>query len=71
MFAATDTAEAPWRVIEADDKKRARLNCISHLLSMIPYEDTTPDQIVLSPRQVDKGYKRPPLRKQHFVPETC
>ncbi len=69
MFAATNTAEAPWWVVEADDKKRARLNCISHLLGMIPYEDTTPDQIVLPPRQVDKGYKRPPIRKQHFVPE--
>jgi polyphosphate kinase 2 len=69
MLAATDTAEAPWWVIEADDKKRARLNCISHLLSMIPYEDTTPEQIVLPPRQVDKGYRRPPIHKQHFVPE--
>jgi polyphosphate kinase 2 len=70
MFAATDTAEAPWWVVEADDKERARLNCITHLLSSIPYEDTTPDQIVLPPRQVDTTYVRPPLKKQHFVPET-
>ena len=69
MFRATDTAEAPWWVVEADDKERARLNCISHILSMIPYEDTTPDQVVLPPRQVDKGYVRPPLAHQHFVPE--
>ena len=69
MFAATDTAEAPWWVVEANDKMRARLNCISHLLSVIPYEDTTPTQIVLPPRQVDKGYVRPPIKSQHFVPE--
>jgi polyphosphate kinase len=69
MFAATDTPEAPWWVVEANDKMRARLNCMSHVLSMIPYEDTTPTQIVLPPRQVDKGYRRPPIKKQHFVPE--
>ena len=70
MFAATDTHEAPWWVVDADDKDRARLNCISHLLSLIPYEDTTPDQIALPPRQVDKTYVRPPITRQHFVPET-
>ncbi len=69
MFAATDSVEAPWWVVEANDKMRARLNCMSHLLSMIPYQDTTPAQIVLPPRQVAKGYVRPPIRKQHFVPE--
>jgi polyphosphate kinase len=69
MFAATDTADAPWWVVEANDKMRARLNCMSHLLSMIPYEDTTPTQIVLPPRQVDKGYRRPPIKSQHFVPQ--
>jgi polyphosphate kinase 2 len=69
MFAATDTPEAPWWVVEADDKERARLNCISHVLSMIPYEDTTPEEVVLPPRQVDKGYVRPPIIHQHFVPE--
>jgi polyphosphate kinase 2 len=69
MFAATDTPEAPWWVVEANDKQRARLNCISHLLSLIPYEDTTPEQIVLPARQVDRGYSRPPIESQHFVPE--
>jgi polyphosphate kinase 2 len=69
MFAATDTAESPWWVVEANDKERARLNCISHLLSLLPYEDTTPEEVVLPPRQVDAGYKRPPMRKQHFVPQ--
>jgi polyphosphate kinase 2 len=68
MFAATDTPEAPWWVVEANDKMRARLNCMSHLLTMIPYEDTTPTQIILPPRQVDQGYRRPPIKKQHFVP---
>jgi polyphosphate kinase 2 len=69
MFSATDTAESPWWVVEADDKMRARLNCISHILKMSPYQDTTPEKIVLPDRQVDKGYIRPPLRHQHFVPE--
>ena len=69
MFAATDTPEAPWWVVEANDKMRARLNCMSHLLSMIPYQDTTPTQIILPPRQVDPGYRRPPIKKQHFVPD--
>jgi polyphosphate kinase len=70
MFAATDTAEAPWWVVEADDKERARLNTITHLLSQIPYEDTTPAQIVLPARQVDPGYVRPPIKQQHFVPQA-
>ena len=69
MFAATDTPGSPWWVVEANDKLRARLNCISHLLSLIPYEDTTPEQVVLPPRQVDQGYVRPPIESQHFVPE--
>jgi polyphosphate kinase 2 len=68
MFSYTDIKQAPWYVVEADDKRKARLNCISHLLSLIPYEDLTPDQIKLPPRQ-DKGYVRPPLSEQTFVPE--
>jgi len=70
MFAHTDIKQAPWYVVEADDKKRARLNCISHLLSMIPYEDLTPDSIELPPRQDDFKYVRPPLSDQTFVPEV-
>ena len=69
MFAATDKPETPWWVVEADDKERARLNCISHLLSLLPYDDTTPEQIVLPARQVDDGYVRPPIESQRFVPE--
>ena len=70
MFAHTDFKQAPWYVVNADDKKRARLNCITHLLSLIPYEDLTPDEIALPPRQPDTGYVRPPLTDQTFVPEV-
>ena len=70
MFAATDIPESPWNVVEADDKKRARLNCISHLLSMIPYEDLTPKPIKLPPRQKILHYDRPPIETQNFVPEV-
>jgi polyphosphate kinase 2 len=70
MFAYTDTKQSPWFVVNADDKKRARLNCIHHLLSMIPYEDLTPEPIALPPRRKRKGYVRPPLSEQTFVPEV-
>ncbi len=69
MFAYTDTKESPWFVVEADDKKRARLNCIHHLLSMIPYEDLTPEPMELPKRKETKGYVRPPMDAQNFVPE--
>lgn len=69
MFAYTDIKQAPWYVVNADDKKRARLNCIAHLLNMIHYEDLTPPQIELPPRQKKKGYIRPPITDQTFVPE--
>jgi len=69
MFRYTDTKLSPWYVVEADDKKRARLNCISHLLSMIPYEDLTPQVLSLPPRQIDDNYVRPPFEEQTFVPD--
>jgi polyphosphate kinase 2 len=69
MFKYTDIKQAPWWVVNSDDKRRARLNCISHLLSMIPYEDLTPEPIKLPPRQGDVGYVRPPISDQTFVPE--
>ncbi|WP_373693611.1 polyphosphate kinase 2 [Limnofasciculus baicalensis] len=69
MLAATDTKESPWYVVEADDKKRARLNCITHLLSMIEYEDLTPKPIELPPRQKELDYVRPPMSTQNFVPD--
>ena len=70
MFAHTDIKQAPWYVVNADSKKRARLNCIKHLLSMIPYEDLTPKPIKLPPREEDVGYVRPPITDQTFVPEV-
>jgi polyphosphate kinase 2 len=70
MFAHTDIKQAPWYVVNADSKKRARLNVISHLLSAIPYEDLTPEPINLPPREPDEGYVRPPMSDQTFVPEV-
>jgi len=68
MFAHTDIKQAPWYVVKSDIKKHARLNCIAHLLSMIPYEDLTPKPIELPVRKESKGYVRPPLSDQTFVP---
>ncbi|MCP4654058.1 MAG: polyphosphate kinase 2 [bacterium] len=70
MFAHTDIKQAPWYVVDADVKKRARLNCITHLLSLIPYEDLTPQPIELPPRRDRAGYVRPPMSDQNFVPEV-
>ncbi|MCK6547901.1 polyphosphate kinase 2 [Myxococcota bacterium] len=69
MFERTDTKWSPWWVVDADDKNRARLNCIAHLLSQVPYRDLTPEELVLPPRQPDSGYVRPPKSTQRFVPE--
>ena len=69
MFAATDIPESPWNVVEADDKKRARLNCISHLLNSVPYEDLPFEKIKLPPRQKAIDYEHPPMETQNFVPE--
>lgn len=70
MFAHTDIKQAPWHVVNADNKKCARLNCIRHLLSMIPYTDLTPEPISLPPRQAEGGYVRPPITDQTFVPQV-
>ena len=70
MFRHTDIRQAPWYVVNGDDKRRARLNLITHLLSLIPYQDLTPEPIQLPPRQPDKGYVRPPMDEQTFVPEV-
>lgn len=70
MFAHTDIKQAPWYVVNADNKKRARLNTISHLLSMVPYKDIKPKSIELPPRQERIGYVRPPLEDQNFIPEV-
>ena len=67
MFAHTDIKQAPWYVIEADVKKRARLNCIGHFLSLFPYEDLTPGPIELPPRNTGSNYVRPPKTDQNVV----
>jgi len=68
MLARTDTDVAPWWVVEADDKRRARLNVITHLLSSVSYEYVAPVPLTLPPRQSDDGYVRPPRETQRFVP---
>ena len=67
-FAYTDTKQVPWYVVPSDDKRRARLNCISHILSQIPYEDVIPDPVEL-PEREDIYYLRPPMDEQTFVPD--
>ena len=69
LFAHTDIKQAPWYVVDADSKKAARLNCISHLLSMIPYETVPWEDVELPERQSGVGYVRPPISDQTFVPE--
>lgn len=69
MFRHTDTDKSPWHVVEADDKKRTRLNCIGHLLSVIPYKELTLPPLELPPRQENRGYVRPPKASQRSVPE--
>ena len=66
----TDTDLAPWNVVDADNKKRARLNCISHLLKQVPYQECPRRRVRLTPRQEDKGYVRPPKESQRWVPEV-
>ncbi|MEO0328401.1 MAG: polyphosphate kinase 2 [Pseudomonadota bacterium] len=70
MFAHTDIKQAPWYVVSSDVKKHARLNCISHLLSLIPYVDLTPKTIELEDRPEQRDYVRPPIDDQTFVPEV-
>ena len=70
MFEATDTREAPWYIIRSDDKKKARLNCISHLLDMIPYKRVSHEKITLPPRSQKHSYDdQATLKTRHFVPE--
>jgi hypothetical protein len=68
MLAATDTAASPWNVVPSDDKKRARLNCMAHILGSIPYEEIPYTPPKLPPRQKPKGYAEP-KRKYRTVPE--
>lgn len=69
MFKHTDTDQSPWYVVPADNKKLARLNCISHLLSLIPYEELPYEPITLPPRKEYPAYVRPPISSQNFVPD--
>jgi polyphosphate kinase len=70
MFTYTDTSDSPWWVVNADVKRHARLNCIAHLLSLIPYKDLTPKPIKLPPREKDSGYRRPAMSTQRFIPQV-
>jgi polyphosphate kinase 2 len=70
MFRHTDIKQAPWWTVEADDKRRARLNCIAHLLSSVSYKDATPPPLQLPPRRPpDDTYVRPPRSEQNYVPQ--
>ena len=71
MFVHTDIPEAPWFVVEADNKKRARINCIAHLLSQIPYEASPVPKIEIPDRQRDDGYVRPPRDIYTYVPDVA
>jgi polyphosphate kinase len=68
MLEHTHIAEAPWHVVEAVDKKKARLNCIAHLLDQIPYNDVTHDPVVLPPRVRNADYHRGPIPPEMYVP---
>jgi len=70
MLRSCNIKTAPWWVVPADNKKRARLNCIAHLLSQFPYQDLTPKKLKLPSRQVDPSYVRPPMSEQNFIPEV-
>jgi len=69
MFKHTDLPQSPWFVVPADNQKLARLNCISHLLSLIPYEEVPSEPIILLPRKEHPSYVRPPISDQTFVPD--
>jgi len=69
MFERTNIPEAPWYIVEGNDKKKARLNCISHLLSLIPYEEVPHEQVVLPERVFDPNYERRTLPPNLYVPQ--
>jgi polyphosphate kinase len=69
MFVHTDIPEAPWHVLESDDKRRARINMIAHLLGTVTYSDVEPPSLKLPPRPASQGYVRPPRDMQAYVPD--
>lgn len=70
MLLSTDTSFAPWYIVNADDKRRARLNCIAHLLNLIPYQEVKREAAKLPKRQKPHGYTEPANRRYNFVPEV-
>ena len=70
MFERTHIPEARWRVVEGDDKKKARLNCINHLLSQIPYQEIQRDNVVLPEREHHDNYQREPIAEDMYVPNV-
>ncbi|WP_026405275.1 polyphosphate kinase 2 [Actinomadura rifamycini] len=71
MFLHTDVPEAPWYVVESEDKRRARINMIAHLLSTVPYHEVEPPPLRLPPRPVPKDYARPPRDARTYVPDRA
>jgi polyphosphate kinase 2 len=71
MFVHTDIPEAPWYVVEGDDKRRARLNCLAHVLSIVPYKDVSEPMPKLPPRPEAGDYERPPRDLFHYVPDVA
>ena len=69
MFVHTDIPEAPWHVLESDDKRKARINMMAHLLSTVPYRDVQPPALKLPPRPPSRGYVRVPRNMQAYVPD--
>ena len=69
MLQHTNIPEAPWYTVESDDKKRARLNCLAHILSKVPYEALPPETVELTPRKPAGSYQRPPRTEQFYVPK--
>jgi hypothetical protein len=69
MFRRTNFPESPWYIVEANDKKRARLNCIAHLLDQIPYEEIPNEDIALPDRVFNENYERAVLPRELYVPD--
>jgi hypothetical protein len=69
MLLHTNIPEAPWFTVESDDKERARLNCMRHILVKVPYEDLAPEAVQLTPRKPAGSYVRPPKTEQFYVPQ--
>ena len=71
MFQYTDTEESPWFMVDAEDKRKARLNCITHLLGRVPYQAVDETRLRLPKRVQDDGYRRPPLELYRLVPDVA